>query len=197
MKKSCFLVLAVLFILTACSTEKSKTTELTIKPYDLTEKEKNLVMQTGIEQIKYFVLDGTIGKQFDIHKFIETYVNGELVSDDLFSSNTVQHEYNHSLLSFGYNTRDGLIEFIHGVESGHSSMQYKANVQASTMGSLLSEKVILKKDQPVYLFAWAGTNGKGMSSVSLDDHGKPSGSILEADKAYVFKIMLTSKKEVE
>ncbi len=200
-------MLLSIILITGCTSKTSeelfepqKATTLTIKPHKLNKQEIDLVNHTGIDYIDFYELDGTLKGNDDIHLVVDVYEKGKLVEEQPFTSNVVQYSYDHSIWSIGLNKQDNFLEIIHGVEDGYMSSSHEVQVQGYTMDSLLTEKVKLKKNKPVPLFAWAGTNGNGISSINLDENGNPAGGIGDSDLAYVYKIILTervSKKETE
>ncbi|MFC7787127.1 MULTISPECIES: hypothetical protein [unclassified Rossellomorea] len=197
-------IIGIFLLLTACTPEqtyqkdRSNKTELTIKPYKLNAKEKELIMFTGIQDIQYFELDGSLGEEDDLQKTIEVYENGKQVENEPFSSNQMEHLFKHSLLSFGFTSDDEeKLKFIHGSEGGTFTMMNDFVSGGYTFASLLSTKTTLEKGQPIYLYAIAGTQDGQISGLSLDENGKPSGGILEADKAYVFKVTVTDREALQ
>lgn len=192
-------IIGIVLLLTACTPEqtfqkdRSSKTVLTIEPYEVNAKEKELIMFTGIQDIQYFEMDGNLGEGDDLQKTLEVYENGKLVENDPFSSNQVEYLFKQSLLSFGFTSDEEKFKFIHGSEGGTFTMVNDFGPSGYTFGSLLSKKTTLEKGQPLYLYAIAGTEDGQISGLTLDEKGKPSGGILEADKAYVFKVMVTDR----
>ncbi len=193
MKFTWLFLIGIFLLLTGCTSEQLRMKELMIEPYEVNKHEKELIKFTGIQEIQYFELDGELGKDDDLQKTIEVYEHGKKVSDEPFSMNQLEHHFKNSLLSFGFESDKEEIKFIHGSEGGTFTMFDDFKASGYTFGSLQTEKVTLEHDQPVYLYAIAGTNKGEISSVSLDDKGKPSGGILQADKAFVFKVMVTNR----
>ncbi|TMU83758.1 hypothetical protein FGG79_18850 [Bacillus sp. BHET2] len=193
MKYTWLFIIGIFLLSTGCTSEQLKTTELTIEPYEVNKHEKELIVFTGIEGIQYFELNGEVGKADDLLKTIEVYEHGKKVSDEPFSSNQIQDHFKDSLLSFGFDSDKGEIRFIHGSEGGTFTMLEDFEASGYTFGSLQTEKVMFEHNKPVYLYAIAGTNKGGISGVTLDEEGKPSGGILQADKAFVFKVMVTNR----
>ncbi|BCB02056.1 hypothetical protein [Bacillus sp. KH172YL63] len=190
MRKIWLMIVAVLLITSGCTSRQGN---VTVKPYKLDEHEGELIRFTGIHDIQFFEINGETGKDTVLVKTIEVYEHGELVRDEPFSSDEGGKHYDDALLSFGNDADNGKVKFIHGMEGGAVTMYEDFEMNGMVYGGLLTEKVALEKDKPLYLYAIAGSDGDEMSGVTVDENGKPDGGILKADKAYVFKIMLTDR----
>ncbi|MBS4207378.1 hypothetical protein [Bacillus sp. FJAT-50079] len=192
-----FCLFAVLgMLLTGCvGAEKEKTSsKLTIKPYNLSEKESFLISKTDVGWIEFFMLTGTLKVEDDLQFSVEVYENGEFKEELLTTSKGPEATFNDSIISFAIsNTMDKNhpIKLIAGVPSGHVTTNYSNNAMTvSSFNKLIGEKVTLEKNKPVYLAAWLGTTKNELRSVGNENGELPMG-MEETELAFLYKVVWT------
>src|SRR5690625_2448664 len=121
-QSSLFIIL--IFTLAGCS---DKTSNITIEPYSLSEKEHLLVSKTGVEHIEYFKLNGTLSEGDDIQLSVEVYEQGTFKEELLKTYGDIERNHKDSLLSFGisdFNDENHPLKLIAGIPAGLASTNY-------------------------------------------------------------------------
>lgn len=180
------------FLLSGCGS----TEQLTVEPYDLSDKEIELVSKTGAGSIEYFKLNGKVDKGNDLVFSVETRKKGKLVGDEVRSSGDYERNYKDTLISFGTSnigSEDDVLNLMIGVPSGVARTEQPNKMMASTMCRTIDSKIILTKEKPTYLAVWKGTDENSMSCSPGEDGGLPQG-LEEADVAYLYKVLWTDAK---
>lgn len=197
--KGCCLFIIFTLLLTGCAgVEKEKQSsneKITIEPYNLSEKESLLISKTGVEQIEFFKLEGTLKEDDDLQFAVEEYENGKLKEEFLTTSNEPKAKFKDSLISFGISNiwdEDHSLKLIAGIPSGLATTIYSNNMTSSSFSKLVGEKVTLEKNKPVYLAAWLGTTKNGLCSVGSENGELPQG-IEEAEIALLYRVLWTDK----
>ncbi|MGE8034065.1 hypothetical protein B1B04_20380 [Lysinibacillus sp. KCTC 33748] len=195
---SLFIIFTLL--LTGCvgvekENEKSiSNTKLTIEPYKMSEKEELLISKTGVEQIAFFKLEGNLKEDDDLQFTVEVYENGKLKEESLSTSNEPQTKFEDCIVSFGINNindKDHSLQLISGIPSGFATTNYSNNMTSSSFSKLVSEKVTLEKNKPIYLAAWVGTTKDKLRFVGSENGELPAG-IEEAEFALLYRILWTN-----
>lgn len=189
------LSLLLILLLSGCSSVggMTKSTKVTVEPYELSEKEVQLVSKTGGGIIEYFKLDGKMEKGDVLAFSIETHQKGKLTSDMMTSWGDHNGIYKDVLISFGISeigTEDNVLNMIVGVPSGVTHWQEPDQMAMHTMCRTLVKKITLEKEKPAYLAMWKGTDGDSLSCTTTEDGGFPR-SLEEADLAYLYKVLWT------
>lgn len=83
--------------LAACSPSGS---QLTIKPYEFSEKEQQLIERTGVFSIDFFNINGHLDDA-DLQFSVEVYENGKLKEELLKMFGMLDESYKNELISFG------------------------------------------------------------------------------------------------
>lgn len=201
MKKAIVIgVLLLTFILAGCSGEKpgDAISKITIEPYTMNEQESLLVSKTGVGHIEYFKLNGTLGEEEDLEMSVEVYENGKFKEELLKTWGALDKKYKDSLISFGMSEFQGeddsvkSLKLISGIPSGLSTTNYSTNMTAYSFGNLIGDKITMKKNEPVYLAAWAGTTKNELRSIGSINGELPEG-IGEYETALLYKVVWTSK----
>jgi hypothetical protein len=200
--KGYFLFIIFTMLLTACAgVEKEKplsNKNLTIKPYQLSEKESLLISKTGVRQIEFFKLNGTLKKDDDLQFSVEVFENGKFKEELLKTSDEPGTKFKDSLISFGINDKENeghSLKLIAGIPSGLASTNYsKNNMTISSISLLVDKKVTLEKNKPVYLAAWLGTTKNSLSSIESDNGELPKG-INEVEIAILYKVLWTDHEK--
>lgn len=196
-KRYWLLAVSMCLLLVGCSQGKGNgSSTLTLEPYDLSDKEEKVVAATGRGSMFFFTLDGTLAKDMDLERTIEVYEKGKLVSDKPFQYDEEAKKYKHSLNSIGMESSEKELKILHGNESTFITMDEDpiSEENSSSATTLLTEKVELKKDTPVYIYGMATSkNGEDTGSLGLED-GEPAGGFKNSDRAYVYKITLVDRK---
>lgn len=77
----CCLFIMLILLLTGCvGVEKEKplsNAKITIKPYNMSKKESLLISKTGVGQIEFFKLNGTLKEDDDLQFSVEVFENGK------------------------------------------------------------------------------------------------------------------------
>ncbi|EDL64191.1 hypothetical protein [Bacillus sp. SG-1] len=191
-RAGCLLLLFVI-LLSGCADGKDGSSNISIKPYSLSEKEQVLINKTGVDAIQFFRLDGTLAEVEDLQFSMEVYKDGKLTEDHVYARGQVEKEFNQTILSYGFDRKDNQVIFLNGFDNGLSEMTEElGEIDMSSFTSFLNEKKKLVKDESMYLTAWIGTSENEMGrTVALKEDGTLSDEIVGAEAAYVFKVTLT------
>ncbi|MFE8702960.1 hypothetical protein ACFYKX_20335 [Cytobacillus sp. FJAT-54145] len=200
--KASALVVSLILLLTSCSQAeqeeaKPAETEITIKPYTLSEKEKVLISKTNVQFIEYFVMDGTLKENDDLIYELEIYENGELLEEGLGSHGEVKSHFDDEIISFGIQdsgTENKVSTLLVGMPGGIASTAREHEMTLTGLSKLINDKITLEKDKPVYLAAWTGTTQNSLRTIGSENGELPEG-IKEAELAFVYKIMLIDEKK--
>ncbi|KIL72822.1 hypothetical protein [Bacillus badius] len=191
------LIIAVGLLAAGCAAGEKKqaptSTELTVAPYTLSQKEEELISKTGVNDIEFFTLDGTLKKGEDIQYTIVLYEEGKFKQNMLFSYGETENKFKDKLISFGMRAADGdkqAITLLEGSPDGLSSTEFSHKATGWTFSSLIHEKVTLKKNKPLYLAGWAGTSKNTMRSLN-SEHGELPEGLKEMEVALLYKIEWT------
>ena len=194
-----FLFLIFTLLLTGCggvAKEKSPSkTKITIESYNLSEKERVLIRKTGVEQIEFFKLNGTLKEEDDLQFSVEVYENGKFKEELLNSWGASETKYKDRLISFGVSDISGeehSIKLLSGVPSGLTSRFYSSNMTGFAFGKLIGKKVTLEKDKPIYLAGWLGTTKNSLRSVEEQDGELPE-AVEEYELTFLYKVLWTNK----
>ncbi|MCM3388111.1 hypothetical protein M3649_08180 [Ureibacillus chungkukjangi] len=195
-KGYCLLLISIL-LLTGCTyVEKSPSnTKLTIESYSLSENESLLISKTGVEQIEFFKLNGTLKEEDDLQFSVEVFENGKFKEELLKTWDEVQTIYEDSVISFGISDRrveDQSLELLNGIPSGLATTFYPNNMTASTFSKLIEGEITLEKNKPIYLAAWLGTTKNELRSGGGGDGELPAG-IKDAELAFIYKVLWIDK----
>lgn len=193
--KGYMLFIVFILFLTGCTgVQSSSSTKITIEPYVLSDQESLLVGKTGVDTIDYFNVTGTLEEGSDLQFLVEEYENGEFKQELFKTFAEVEDTFKKELISFGINTiQEEDSHFLNVVASTPSSIlstNYTDHMAMSTTGVLIDGKVTLENNKPIYLAAWIGTNKDSLHSIG-SEHGEFPEGIEEAEKALVFKVLLT------
>ena len=198
--KGICLLLIFTLLLTGCTDvakEKSPSkTKLTIESYNLSEKERVLIRKTGVEQIEFFKLNGTLKEEDDLQFSVEVYENGEFKEELIKTSGTIETKYKDSTISFGVSDNGGeehSLKLLSGIPSGLASTSYASNMTGYAFTKLIGEKITLEKDKPIYLAAWLGTTKNELRSVG-EDNGQIPEAIEDYELAFLYKVLWTDKE---
>jgi len=199
--KSYYLFIVITLLLTGCvgvETEKSPSnSKLTIESYNMSEKETLLISKTGVEQIKFFKLNGTLKEDDDLQFSVEVFENGKFKEELLKTWDELETKYNDSLISFGIiDNRDEehSLKLLNGIPSGLATTFYSNNMTTSSFGLLIDRKMTLEKNKPIYLTAWLGTTKNELRSGGGTTGELPQG-IEEAELAFIYKVLWTDKEK--
>lgn len=197
-KSYCLFIIFAL-LLTGCvdeAIEESPTnTKISIESYNVSEKEELLISKTGVEQIEFFKLNGTLKEEDDLQFSVEVYENGKVKEELLKTTGNIETNYKDSLISFGVKEIGGAehsLELLNGIPSGLATTSYANNMTGSTFSRLISESITLEKDKPVYLVAWLGTTKNSMRGVGEENGDLPE-AISEYELAFLYKVLWTDK----
>lgn len=193
-----FIIFALL--LTGCvdeaKDESPSKTNLTIESYSVSEKEKLLISKTGVQNIEYFKLNGTLKKEDDLQFSVEVYENGKFKEEGIKSLGAIQTNYKDSLISFGVVDNGGeepSLKMLFGIPAGLSSMSYENNMTGVAFVKLIGEKITLEKDKPKYLAGWFGTTKNELRTVG-EAQGELPEAIEDYELVYLYKVLWTDKE---
>lgn len=154
-------------MLTGCSgVEKEKpssNTKITLEPYNMSEKEKLIISKTGVRQIEFFKLNGTLKEDDNLQFSVEEFEKGKFKTELLNTSDGLKTKFKDSLISFGISgieDEDHSLKLLMGVPSGLDTTKYLNNMTMSSFSKLIGGKVTLEKNKPAYLVAWLGSTKK-------------------------------------
>lgn len=83
-------------------------------------------------------------------------------------------------------------EVISGTSSSLISVNYYEQKGTTTFNNLISEKVTLKKNTPIYLAVWVATENNNLPSIG-GNTGKFPKEVEEVERALVYKVVVTEK----
>lgn len=198
--KSYCLFIFFTLLLTGCvdeTKEKSPSnTNITIESYNMSEEEKILIRKTGVEQIEYFKLNGTLTEDDDLQFSIEVYENGKLKEEQLKSLGALETNYKDSLISFAVNTfnEEHTSKLLMGIPSGLTSTTYANNMTGFAFVKLIGEKITLEKNKPIYLVGWLGTTKNELRTVGVDDGELPK-EVRDYELAFLYKVLWTDNEK--
>lgn len=193
--KKLMLVMLAIVTLAACSPSGS---QLTIEPYELTEKEQLLIERTGVFSIDYFKINGHLDDA-DLQFSVEVYENGKLKEELLKMYGMLDESFKNELISFGmFETRNGEEQQQFTIEVGTpggslASSPYETKMMASTYGALINNKVTLEKEQSLYIAGWAGTT-KDVVPILQGENGQMPENLASYEKALLLKVLWTDEK---
>jgi hypothetical protein len=182
-------------LLTGCGgVEKEKplsNTKITIESYNMSEKESLLISKTGVGQIEFFKLNGTLKEDDDLQFSVEVFENGKFKEELIKTSDEQETKFKDSLISFGISdigNEGHSLKLITGIPSGLASTNYSNNMTTSSFSLFVDKKVTLEKNKPVYLAAWLGTTKNRLSSVESENGELPKG-IDEVETALLYRVL--------
>ena len=197
--KRYYLFVILILLLTGCGGKDSisSNTKITIEPYNMSEKERLLISKTDVSNIEFFKLNGTLAEDDDLQISVEVYEQGVFKEELLLTRGDSERSYKDSLMSFGMadlNDESRPLKLMSGFASGLFTTNYSSQMTSSSFGNLISEKITLQKNKPVYLVEWIGTTKDELRSVSSEEGELPAG-IEEAELAFLYKVVWTDKEE--
>ena len=197
------LLISFILLATGCAgANKEQTpasTNLTVKPYILNEKEKKLISKTDTANIEFFKLNGTLKKGDDIQYTIVLYEKGKFKQNMLVSFGELENIFRDEIISFGTSemeTKNHSLKLLEGVPNGLNTTELSHRMTAWSLSSLIHKKVALKKNKPVYLAGWFGTTKNSLRSLSSESGELPEG-LKETEIALLYKIEWTDAQEEE
>jgi hypothetical protein len=184
------LALLIVVVLSGCSEKDSS--NISIKPYTLSEEEQNLISKTGVDAILFFKLDGKLAEEEDLQFAMEIYEDGVLTEDQVYIKGQVEKEFHEDLISFGFNRQENELFFLNGMVNGLLENSHDVEgIDSSSFTSFINDEKKLVKDEAVYLGSWIGSKGNKLEGLSVNEDGSLSDGVKTADAAFVFKVMLT------
>lgn len=194
----CCLLIIFAMLFTGCAgVEKEKpllNANITIEPYNMSEKERVLISKTGVEQIEFFKLEGELKEDEDLQFSVEVYEKGKRKEELLTTSDEPNTKFEDCLISFGISTINNetpSLKLIAGIPFGLATTNYSNNMTSFSFNSLVGKKVTLEKNKPVYLVAWVGTTKNELRSVGSENGELPTG-IEEAEVALLYRVLWTN-----
>lgn len=170
---------------------------ITIEPYTLSEKESTLLNKTGVEEISFFNITGTLKENLDLQFSIEVYEKGEFKEKLLSTLGEPKEKFKNSFISFGVSRvsddENHYLKLMAGTPSSLGSTNYIDNMLARSFSMLIKEKVILEKNKPIYLAAWTGTTKNQLHPIESEKGELPKG-IEKIELAILYKVLLTDNE---
>lgn len=194
LKKLMIVIFSVL-TLAGCSLNGGR---LTIEPYELTEKEQQLIDRTGVFSIDYFNINGNLDGA-DLRFTVEVYEDGEFKEELLGMYGMLETKFKNELISFGLFETKNEEEEQHftiqvGTPGSLSSTTYATKMTASTYGSLMDGKITLEKEKPLYIAGWAGTTKNVLPSLH-GEYGQVPDNLASYEKALLLKVVWTDEEQ--
>ncbi|MGJ7913384.1 hypothetical protein [Neobacillus sp. LXY-1] len=163
----------------------------------MSEREKLLISKTGVGQIEFFKLNGTLKEDDQLQFSVVEFENGKFKKELLNTSGGPDTKFKDNLISFGISSsedEDHSLKLLTGVPSGLASTEYSNKMTMSSFSKLIGEKVTLEKNKPAYLVAWLGATKNSLRSVESENGELPTG-IEEAEVALLYKVLWTDKEK--
>lgn len=193
----CLFIISTLLFTGCAGVEKEKplsNTNITIEPYNMSEKERLLISKTGVEQIEFFKLEGELKEDEDLQFSVEVYEKGKLKEELLTTSDEPNTKFEDSFISFGIsniNNENPSLKLIAGTPFGLATTNYSNNMTSFSFNKLVGKKVTLEKNKPFYLVAWVGTTKNELRSVGSENGELPTG-IEESEVALLYRVLWTN-----
>ncbi|WP_251639363.1 hypothetical protein [Sporosarcina sp. NCCP-2716] len=130
---------------------------------------------------------------------MEKWENGTFTGETTISWGGQEEGYRDELLSFGTiggKNEDTTRLLVTGVPSGTNTGELNETVGIEMMCRIIPGKVRLKKEEPVYLAMWQGSDGESLSCATNDTGALPD-DVKRADVAYLYKTIWTDEKNLE
>jgi len=185
----------MLLVLAGCANvekdKKSVATQLTIEPIKLSDKESLLISKTGVGNIEFFKLNGTLAKEDDLQFSVDVYEKGKLKEELLKSRGAIEKSYHNTIISFGISD-DAPFKLLSGIPFGLAKTTYPNGMTAFSFSNLISEQITLSKNKPVYLVAWLGTTKNELRTVGSEKGELPAG-MEEYELVFLYKVLWTDK----
>lgn len=191
------LFLFLFVILAACAEEEKGNEDVTIKPIELTDREKKLVSATGISYTKYFEMNGSLGEGEDLVTTFTYYKDGEFLKGGSKMFGALKTTYEDDLLSFAMLKDEELAHLYMGDGNGlgGSKATIPEDLGMSTYGGL-SEKHTLVKGEEAYVAYWVASGDNSISSGGMGDPTKLPEVIKEEDFAIVMSVEIKDKEDI-
>ncbi|MFJ7666400.1 hypothetical protein ACIQXI_04790 [Lysinibacillus sp. NPDC097195] len=194
--KHCCLFIIFMLLLTGCAAQDKAISheQISIEPYNISEKESLLISKTGVGNIEFFKLNGTLAEADDLQFSVEVYEKGKLKEELLKSWGVIEKSYRDTLLSFGISdfNENHPFKLLSGIPSGLATTTYPINVTIFSFNNLIDKKITLTKNKPVYLVAWLGTSKNELGSAGSENGELPAG-LEEAELSFVYKVLWTDQ----
>jgi hypothetical protein len=187
-------LLICLFVLSSCNESGSN---ITIEPYELSNKEQLLLEKTGVGMISYFTINGSLAETEDIRYEVQIFENGKDTNGMFSLHGEMKRNLDNEIISFGVNTyqsgENGSVStLLAGQPDGLTSTTKDHNMSSYSFSPLVNESITLSKNEPVYLAVWAGTTKDTLESLSSVNGALPD-RIKDTELAFIYKITLVDK----
>ena len=198
--KSYCLFIVFAFLLTGCAGGEGKSpsnTKLTIESYNMSSKETLLISKTGVKQIEFFKLNGTLKEEDDLQFSVEVFEKGKFKEELLKTTNATEPKFKDDLISFSISDigdEDDTLKILSGIPSGLATTFYSSNMTGFAFSKLIGKKVTLEKNKPIYLAAWLGTTKNSLRAVGEENGELPEG-IEEYELTFLYKVLWTDMEK--
>ncbi|MBN8209995.1 hypothetical protein JI666_14665 [Bacillus sp. NTK071] len=200
MKQLIFLFGVALFLV-ACTNEESSGTKsspsLEIEPADLSEREKSIVNQTGVDYQTFYTINGEVNEGEVLVTSIDVYEKGK--ERNVISSTSrpgENNKFNKALHSFQLLVEEKETFLTLGEPNGYArGNEFFPDDLVSFSFVQLEEKVTINKDEPVYLSYLIGTSQNELSTEVSENRTTLPKAVEDAEYAVVFKLELKNDNE--
>lgn len=202
MKRKCFLLLLLFVIpLTSCSLQKNNTSFITVKPYELSEKESNILEIFPVPQGNiHFYEVALLNKQDEIYTTIEYYQNGQKVKDiawlssSHFQEKTVKLSFGQQTFNLGNETHETRQWFMHiGGNSYKGFEDLTMNITDSTFAQI-SEPKKIKYNTKITIAVWINNLNPESTSVLFPDNKNILEQLIQKNEhVYLYNIEIKRK----
>ena len=196
--KSYCLFIVFALLLTGCAGGEEKSpSKLTIESYNMSDKETLLISKTGVKQIEFFKLNGTLKEEDDLQFSVEVFEKGKFKEELLKTTNSTQPKFKDDLISFSISDigdEDDTLKILSGIPSGLATTFYSSNMTGFAFSKLIGKKVTLEKNKPIYLAAWLGTTKNSLRAIGEENGELPEG-IEEYELTFLYKVLWTDKEK--
>ncbi|KMM38026.1 hypothetical protein [Guptibacillus hwajinpoensis] len=199
--KRFIILVGVVLLLVSCTSHGSSQTKssssLEIEPADLSEREKIIVNQTGVDYQTFYTIDGEVNEGDVLETSIEVYEKGEgkvMLSSTSIPGDNTKHKEN--LNSFQILMEEEVSYFTIGDPNGYvRGNEFIPDNLVSFSFVHLEEKITITKDEPVYLSYLIGTSQNELSAEGNEDVTSLPKSVSDAEYAVVFKLELKNASD--
>ncbi|SEI01812.1 hypothetical protein SAMN05192559_107147 [Halobacillus karajensis] len=193
-------LIGAMFLLTACTYEGSGETKqkekgdsassVTIKPAELSQREKSIITQMGGGYHTFYTVEGELNEGEGLISSIVTFKEGKQKRELVSASEPGQQKsYHHELHSFGLQMEKDTVNLMVGSPNGNAKGSTTVPEQIDRFHfEHLDENMTVTKGEPIYLSYLVGTSQHTFSVEANEDLTTLPKSVANAEYAVVFKV---------
>ncbi|ASF40579.1 hypothetical protein CEH05_16030 [Halobacillus halophilus] len=175
---------------------KASSFSLVVKPAKLSNREKTLVNQIGVDYQTFFTVDGKVPEGEALISSIEVYENGKMINEITTQSTAEENsKYKNALHSFQVRMGEEMNDLTIGGPDGYVAGQAE---QPKDLKAFLfehpEERVTLNKGETIYWAYVIGSSQSQLSTRGTENLKTLPPSIKNEDYAIVFKMELNEEK---